>query len=501
MATFIGTGEGENIQPGSVDGTVTKIGGDAPGPGADLLDGGGGDDELDGGGGNDTIVGGTGSDTIYWHSGGGSDAIDGGDYGAYDFTRDALHFFGSGDAETFELSNLGATYHLTRDVEDVDLAFTAIESLRLATAGGSDRIVLNMLPDPDLRMAITIVLGSVPQGWIGDGEADTIIVNGSEAADRLGITTTGPGGVYLHGFEKIDTVEINAYGGDDTIGVGRFERDVPIDGGDGVDTVDYSNADAGVLVNLAAPDQNDGVAEGHQYTSIESVVGSPFADTLIGTSGANRLDGDFGDDMLMGGDGDDIYIVSKGDVVVEHGRLGGDDEVFAKANYALHPAARVEKLTALKLKQPIELTGSDYAQTITGGRRGDKLAGLDGNDTLVGGQGKDTLAGGDGRDVFVFDAAMTAANVDLIVDFSKRNDTIHLDDARFAGLPLGQLAKSAFHASTTEATASSTRPTPASCTSTPTAPAARPPSSSRRSNIIHISTTWTSSSSEAAPAA
>jgi hypothetical protein len=76
----------------------------------------------------------------------------------------------------------------------------------------------------------------------------------------------------------------------------------------------------------------------------------------------------------------------------------------------------------------------------------DRLSGLAGDDTLDGGLGNDRLSGGAGRDVFLFTTAIRpAANVDRIVDFSVKDDTIHLDNAVFVNLTrTGKLAASAF---------------------------------------------------------
>jgi Ca2+-binding RTX toxin-like protein len=91
------------------------------------------------------------------------------------------------------------------------------------------------------------------------------------------------------------------------------------DGGDGVDTVTYANAPAGVVVNLANPAVNTGHALGDSYVSIENLGGSPFIDSLTGSSGANTLNGGagndtlnghLGQDRLIGGPGNDRFVFS-----------------------------------------------------------------------------------------------------------------------------------------------------------------------------------------------
>jgi hypothetical protein len=88
---------------------------------------------------------------------------------------------------------------------------------------------------------------------------------------------------------------------------------IRIDGGDGVNTLDYTAAGEGVAVNLplgTATGLTGGIAK------IRAVVGSAFDDILVG-SGGNVLAGGDGRDLLVagaspsslfGGAGDDLLI-------------------------------------------------------------------------------------------------------------------------------------------------------------------------------------------------
>ena len=103
-------------------------------------------------------------------------------------------------------------------------------------------------------------------------------------------------------------------------------------------------------------------------------------------------------------------------------------------------------------------------------------AGGDGNDTLIGGAGRDGLLGGAGNDSFDF-LALTDGG-DTVADFGNaagNNDTLRFDGDVFGGLAVGALAANRFAANaagvaTRSTSASSTKPTPASCASTPTGP-------------------------------
>ena len=100
-------------------------------------------------------------------------------------------------------------------------------------------------------------------------------------------------------------------------------------------------------------------------------MGSDGADTLSGTAGQDTLYGFFGNDVLMGFADDDLLFGESGD---------------------------------------------------------DSLHGGDGSDWLVGSNGRDTLSGGKGKDSFAFGAQSNRSDIDKIVDFSVKDDTIYFDD-------------------------------------------------------------------------
>src|SRR5258706_14022887 len=79
-----------------------------------------------------------------------------------------------------------------------------------------------------------------------------------------------------------------------------------LSGDAGNDFADYSNASIGVVADLSNPSSNTGEAAGDGYVSIESLVGSPFNDTLAGDGGVNFLVGGGGADVLNGGAGVDL---------------------------------------------------------------------------------------------------------------------------------------------------------------------------------------------------
>ena len=89
-----------------------------------------------------------------------------------------------------------------------------------------------------------------------------------------------------------------------------------------------SSAPAGVVASLAAPGGNTGWAAGDSYVSVESLLGSVFADQLTGDGGANRLDGRDGNDTLTGGGGNDTLVGGVGADELTGG-AGADRFIFS----------------------------------------------------------------------------------------------------------------------------------------------------------------------------
>ena len=84
-----------------------------------------------------------------------------------------------------------------------------------------------------------------------------------------------------------------------------------LDGGAGIDTADYSDKTASVVVTLngatAASVTVGGVAE-DTVRNIENLIGGSGSDVLTGDSLANRLEGGAGNDLLKGGAGADTFV-------------------------------------------------------------------------------------------------------------------------------------------------------------------------------------------------
>jgi len=91
---------------------------------------------------------------------------------------------------------------------------------------------------------------------------------------------------------------INGAADDDLLRPGADLSADAVNGGAGTDTVDYSNATAGVTVNLQAG-VSAGAASGDTYALVEGVIGSNFADDLVARDGGTASGGG-GNDILTG---------------------------------------------------------------------------------------------------------------------------------------------------------------------------------------------------------
>lgn len=202
------------------DGNNTITGGD----GNDTIISGPGNNLVSGGRGNDLIFLGSGTNTVVWNPGDGSDTIDGQGGG-----NNTLVFNGSNVSEKITLSPNGSRLLLTRDVANIAMDVRGVQTVNISALGGADTLTVNSLAGTDVTQ-VNIDLASPPGSGTGDGAADSVIVNGTAAADAFNITASGSvisvtglsAQVRITGGEELanDTLTINGLGGVDTFGVG-----------------------------------------------------------------------------------------------------------------------------------------------------------------------------------------------------------------------------------------------------------------------------------------
>lgn len=263
--TFTATGNLANLIHITVDGGTgndTLTGSN----GADVLIGGDGNDTIIGAQGNDRILMGAGNDTAVWNPGDGSDVIEGqGDH-------DTLQFNGANVNENITLANNHGRLRLSRDIANINMDVNGVEQVNIAALGGSDTITVNDLSKTNVT-AVNINLAAA--SGVGDGQADTVIVNGTNAADV--VTVAGDANATSVSDLSVATQITGAEADKDRLIV-HGEA-----GGDAIQ------------------------ASGLQSTGIQLTLdGGAGNDVLVGGAGNDTIIGGAGNDVLIGGPGQDV---------------------------------------------------------------------------------------------------------------------------------------------------------------------------------------------------
>ena len=221
---------------------------------------------------------------------------------------------------------------------------------------------------------------------------------------------------------------------DDSFTAGEGSRvDGSVDGGQGNDTLDLSNLDNGVVVDLdlnsagaaGTPSQEGALltakpSEGgrvvQQFDDFENVVGTDFDDVLLGNNEVNVLRGGDGDDAIHSFGGADIIDGGEGtDTALFTASPGVTVELDDDGNAVL---ASGEELISIE-----NLTGSASGS--------DNLTGNAGENVLSGQGGNDVLAGEGGSDTFVFEQG---TDQDIVTDFESSDDLLDLTDFGFGSV-------------------------------------------------------------------
>ncbi|MEM9138298.1 MAG: calcium-binding protein [Pseudomonadota bacterium] len=266
----------------------------------DHIDGAGGDDLIFGLSGRDKITGGDGEDYIF--GGRGRDDIGGG--------NDEDHLFGGRGSDVIA-GNKGNDQMFGGRGDDL-LVWNNGDGSDLMDGGrGHDRVQVNFntdLVNDDLQNKDVAEFSVTDQGV----QFARVELNGQSV-----------NGLFQLDIRNTETLETNFGGGDDAALIvdDVLEKIVlDLDGGDGVDTLDLSQASGPVVVDLSI-----GALGTASAVNFENVIGSQFDDVITGDDGDNVISGLGGVDQIFGGKGNDSLIANKGNDFVFGGY--GDDEI------------------------------------------------------------------------------------------------------------------------------------------------------------------------------
>nr|WP_269466791.1 calcium-binding protein [Rhizobium etli] len=247
--------------------------------------------------------------------------------------------------------------------------------------------------------------------------ANSAINTGDAAGDTYSQIETLAGSTFadmLYGNASSNRLDGSA-GNDLLVGGAGADR---VFGGGGVDTASYSTATVGVRVSLLNSTVNTGDAAGDSYSSIESLTGSTFADTLYGNASDNRLDGSAGNDLLIGGAGADQLVGGSGVDTASYSTVTVGVKVSLVNSSVNTGDAAGDTYSEIE-----NLAGSTFSDTLYGNAGTNRLDGGAGNDLLIGGAGADQLVGGSGSDTASYSTATVGVKASLA------NSAINTGDA------------------------------------------------------------------------
>jgi Ca2+-binding RTX toxin-like protein len=201
------------IDGGSGDDTI------AGGKGVETLLGGQGRDSIDGNGGNDRALLGPGNDTFIWDPGDGSDTLEG------QAGNDTMVFNGANVAEQVSLSANGKRLKFFRTQANITMDTAGVERVDFNALGGADLVTVDDLTGTDVNRVDVDLAGAVG-GVAGDGQADRVVVNGTNGNDAIDVSgdaqavkVSGLAATteVLHSEAANDRLDVNTLAGTDTV--------------------------------------------------------------------------------------------------------------------------------------------------------------------------------------------------------------------------------------------------------------------------------------------
>ena len=238
------------------------------GLGDDTVIGSAGNDTVNGGDGDDVALLGAGDDTFIWNPGDDNDVVEG------QAGVDAMVFNGANIADNVDIAANGGRVLFFRDIANVTMDLNDVETVHFNALGGADKINVGDLSGTDAKL-VAIDLAGVIGGATGDGQPDSVTVNGTN--------------------------------GDDVVSIFSLGGKVVVDGLSAQVAVDHAEADDKLVITALAGDDIIDASTLAAGKATLQLLGGAGDDVILGSAGGDLIDGGAGDDVVLGNGGSDTF--------------------------------------------------------------------------------------------------------------------------------------------------------------------------------------------------
>lgn len=281
--------------------------------------------------------------------------------------------------------------------------------LTVTTLFDGDDGELHVSSDAGDTIVVDAVAGEVTINGVATGVPAAGVreldIKGGPAANAIDVS-----GVTVAKFLNLLDVDIDAFGGNDTVTGSEFDDDIR--GGAGSDSLNGSGGSDRIVGGSGNDDINGGDGDDLLLgrSGNDSIRGGLGNDRLRGQGGADELHGGLGDDSLIGNIGSDLLTGEAGDDLIIGG--GGSDLLTEAADADLTltnrslAGAGSDRLRAIESasltggfsSNTISAAGFSGSTTLDGGAGSDSITGSENDDSIIGSEGDDTINGGLGSD-------------------------------------------------------------------------------------------------------
>ncbi len=324
---------------------------------------------------------------------------------------DVLKLTGGNTPNGFAVGGAGVDFNRTTSESDADIIFFTGTLRRIQLIGGQDADFLS-----------------------GQGGGGTLqpFANGTVSSDGNGGNDTiegGNGGLASSGDELEGSAgndTMRGFGGKDILRMGPGNDSLDCGAGP-EDTLDYTNVQGGVTIDLAssAPQTNGPIGSDTIVGGCEVVRGTGQADRLSGTGAAENFDGRGGDDMFNGRGGADGFAGDTGTDTVAYADAPAGVTVDLGAGTATGGGGN-DSFTNVE-----NAVGSPSGDSLTGSALGNSITALGGTDTISALAGPDAVDVRDGGP----DTASCGTEIDTATADQASVDSVNADCENVSFLP------------------------------------------------------------------